>query len=101
MRNGCHRHAGLIVGLILAAGAVRANPTVSNITFVDQKRIDRFVIEATYRADITSSGGAFTSVTGTVTSTGLATTIVEGSPYVSGRCIWRDRYQYGHFRHPA
>jgi hypothetical protein len=79
MGNAYQRCACLIGGLVLAAGAIWADPIVSNIRFVDQTRIDRFVIEATYRVDITSSGGAFTAVTGTVSSTNPATTIIEGS----------------------
>ena len=79
MRDGCQRHAGLVAGFLLAAVAAWANPTVSNVQFVSQIRIDRFVIEATYRADVRSSGGAFTAVSATVTSGNAATTIIDGS----------------------
>ena len=62
----------------LAAATAWANPTIQNVQFVSQLRIDRFVIEATYRADVRSSGGAFTAVSATVTSGNPATAIIDG-----------------------
>ena len=80
MSNGTRRIFLLLTAeLFAAAGVAWSNPTVTNVRFVEQKRIDRFIIEATYRADVTSSSGAFRSVTATVTSGNAATTIIDSS----------------------
>src|SRR5687767_14595899 len=70
---------GASVGFILATAVASANPTVTNIQFVSERRIDRFVIEATYRADARSSGGAFRQVSATVISNNPALTVVDNS----------------------
>ncbi|PYI83233.1 MAG: hypothetical protein DME26_15400, partial [Verrucomicrobia bacterium] len=82
MRDGRYRIAALIgaaVGFILCTGAAAANPIITNIQYVSELRIDRYVIQATYRADARSAGGAFTGVSATVISNNPALTIVDGS----------------------
>jgi hypothetical protein len=70
---------GVTGAAILAAGTAFANPVITNLQLVNQRRISRFVIEATYRADARSAGGAFRNVTAIVSSTNPATTIVDNS----------------------
>ncbi len=70
---------GATAAFVFASGAASANPVVANIQLVTERRIDRYVIEATYRVDAKSTGGAFTAVSAAVTSTNAATTIIDGA----------------------
>ena len=78
-RHTIAARVGAAIGFILATGVASASLSVTNLQLVSQLRIDRYVIEATYRADVQSSGGAFRNVTVTVSSTNPATTIIDNS----------------------
>ncbi len=74
-------HASLAA--ILLAGwmtrAAWADPTVTDIALVSEKRISRTVFEYTYKATITNDGTARKNVQATLSGAGTGTTITEGA----------------------
>lgn len=62
----------------LLSGIAWADPTVTDITLVNEKRISRTVFEYTYKATITNDGTARHNVKATLNSAGSGTSIIEG-----------------------
>ncbi len=71
----------LTVGMLTAGGGeVSAQDlVVGDYTLISEQRVDRFVYEYTYLADITNSGSDAQNVSVTLTSNSPHTTIVDGN----------------------
>lgn len=54
-----------------------ADPAVTDMTLVSEKRISRTVFEYSYRASIENQGPEITNIVGRITGTGQGTTIVD------------------------
>jgi len=72
MNIACISLAGLMSGIAWA------DPTVTDITLVNEKRISRTVFEYTYKATITNDGIVRKNVRATLNSAGSGTSIIEG-----------------------
>lgn len=65
--------------LYIPATNALANPTVTDLTLVSEKRISRTTFEYTYKVTFQNDNASRTQLTATVSSAGAGTTIIEGS----------------------